>query len=271
MATDRDAGFAHADIDTSLFHDPKIIRLSRLDRRDFPALFVVYEGTLLASWREGRRLTAVEAETWVEVTPKRLSTLHEAGLLDTEGRIPEHAWERWFMPAVRRREGKSRGGRNSRARQDEAGSADTISEHSSGIPAAQPSQTDRQSGRQSVSQAGGRAGARDGSPGSPGFEEAIAHAERLTGKKDRPKPESRIGDDLTDLIARHGIEQVGATFDRIAEAAHHPPTLGNLVYGAAKALDPTPIIPRESDHDRTVRELKAKAARIRANGEAAQA
>ena len=106
MAVDRSAGFAIADIDSGLLEDPKVRKLARRLRadNDLGAALLVYIATMLGSWGEGRRLTAVEAESWVEPTPERVAQLQEVGLLDEAARIPAHAWARWFEPAFRRRD-----------------------------------------------------------------------------------------------------------------------------------------------------------------------
>jgi hypothetical protein len=97
----RDSGLLRADIDVGLLLDPKFVRLLRLmpDNGERAITVLVYVQTLLASWREGRRMTAVEAEALWEVTPERMAVLHTLGLLDAQGRVPKHAWERWFEPA----------------------------------------------------------------------------------------------------------------------------------------------------------------------------
>ncbi len=95
---DRDLGLMRADIDVHLLHDPKMLRLLQHipDERERAITVVVYLETLLASWREGRRLSAEEAAGLWGVTPDRMTTLATVGLLDAEGRIPGHAWARWF-------------------------------------------------------------------------------------------------------------------------------------------------------------------------------
>lgn len=102
--SDRDDGLSRADISTSALDDPKMRRLAQRlpDDGEYAAAVVVWMTTLLASWREGRRLSAGEAESWVAATPERLAALREVRLLDDEGRIPAHAWERHYGPAHQR-------------------------------------------------------------------------------------------------------------------------------------------------------------------------
>lgn len=76
-------------------------RLAQRLRDDgaFGCAVFVWMATLLGSWREGRRLTASEAESWVPATEERIGALRDVGLLDDEGRIPAHAWDRYYGPA----------------------------------------------------------------------------------------------------------------------------------------------------------------------------
>ena len=55
----RDDGLARADIDTSLFDDPKVVALARRLRDPTQTMVAVglYLALLLKSWRAGRRLT----------------------------------------------------------------------------------------------------------------------------------------------------------------------------------------------------------------------
>jgi len=115
----RDAGLPRADIDTSLFDDPKVVALVRRLKDSFQIMVHVglYQAVVLKSWRAGERLTLDEAAPawWLEPTDEVRANLEVVGLLDAEGRIPEKAFESWYRPAekryAQRREAGSRGGR----------------------------------------------------------------------------------------------------------------------------------------------------------------
>ena len=115
----RDDGLARADIDTGLLSDPKVLTLARRlrDRLRTSGALVLYTGVLLASWRAGRRLALEETVPgwWLDPWEDLAAELVGVHLLDTEQRIPEHAWEGWYGPARDRlehfRELGSRGGK----------------------------------------------------------------------------------------------------------------------------------------------------------------
>ena len=116
--SNRDDGFPIADISTVLLDDAKMRKLARRcpDDGSLAASIVVYMATLLGSWREGRRLSASEAESWVEPTDQRIADLREVGLFDAQSRIPSAAWERHFRPAWERREAARASGRKGAAK-----------------------------------------------------------------------------------------------------------------------------------------------------------
>lgn len=106
----RDAGFARADVDTGLYADPKIVALARRLRDPVAtaAHVALYEALVLASWGAGDRLTLEQTlPAWWLVEPDvdvaYRTVLEAVGLVDAEGRIPEHAWASWFTPASDRR------------------------------------------------------------------------------------------------------------------------------------------------------------------------
>lgn len=115
---DRDDGFSIADVSTVLLDDAKVRKLARRcpDDGELSARIVVYMATLLASWREGRRLTASESESWIEPTEERLADLREVALFDAQNRVINRAWERYFRPAWERREQARSAGRKGASR-----------------------------------------------------------------------------------------------------------------------------------------------------------
>ena len=80
-------------------------RLRRIVGPELAAVaMLAYVLVVLASWREGRRLALEEAAPdWLEVPPGVGPGLYEAGLLDSEGRVPANAWRGWYGAAAERR------------------------------------------------------------------------------------------------------------------------------------------------------------------------
>ena len=103
----RDAGFTIADLDTRLLRDAKFRALRRhltlqAERTEAVTLYVA---VLLESWEAGERLTLDEATPeWVNPTPAVAQALVTVGLLNEDGRIPEAAWNSWFVTAAERRQ-----------------------------------------------------------------------------------------------------------------------------------------------------------------------
>ena len=101
-------GFEIADTDTGMMADPKILALSRRlhDTIRTAAAVTLYDSVRLASWRAGRRLTLDETAPgwWLDSFEDLAGELGAVGLLDSERRIPLHAWEGWFGPARDRRQ-----------------------------------------------------------------------------------------------------------------------------------------------------------------------
>ncbi len=103
----REAGFSRADVDTSLLADPKVVHLARQlrDPHLVATATCMYVGLVLASWKAGERVTLEDAApAWfLEPVDKIRAALTAAELLDSEGRIPIHAWASWYEPAAERR------------------------------------------------------------------------------------------------------------------------------------------------------------------------
>lgn len=103
----RDAGFTIADLDTGLLRDAKFRALRRdltlqAERTEAVTLYVA---VLLESWEAGERLTLDEATPeWMNPTSGVAQALITVGLLDEDGRIPEAAWNSWFVTAAERRQ-----------------------------------------------------------------------------------------------------------------------------------------------------------------------
>ncbi len=103
----RDDGFEIADVATGLFDDPKVRNLWRAlgDQDRMSRALALYLATLLASWRQGCRVTIAEAvPLWLVPDPELVAALKDARLLDRSGRIPASSWRGWFDPAAARRQ-----------------------------------------------------------------------------------------------------------------------------------------------------------------------
>jgi hypothetical protein len=97
--------FRNADVDTGLIDDPKLRRLVRGsgDEGTAARAIVGYIATLLTSWDQGDRVSLEDAApAWLTDLDDLRARLAEAGLLDSDGRIVEHAWASWYAPAATR-------------------------------------------------------------------------------------------------------------------------------------------------------------------------
>ncbi|MEA2677186.1 MAG: hypothetical protein QOJ81_1327 [Chloroflexota bacterium] len=147
----RDEGFAIADTSTSHHDDAKVKAMWRVLAPDSDAMnkaMVMHEAVRLASWRDGKRLTAVDAcPVWVKDPGAAVAHLQAAGLLDEEARIPRSTWSQWFGAAKRRRE-KSRA--DWRRRKEEQRSRTKVTPESNGGHAGHPQDSRTPSVRPSV-------------------------------------------------------------------------------------------------------------------------
>lgn len=96
-------GFARADVDTNLMHDPKVLALARRlgDHTRTAAALVLYTSTVLASWKARARLTIAESAPawWLGDPLELLPDLVAVGLLEEDGRLPAHAFDGWTARA----------------------------------------------------------------------------------------------------------------------------------------------------------------------------
>jgi hypothetical protein len=110
----RSEGFPIADVDVGVLDDPKVRALARSTRDEalVARAIVAYLSVVTSSWGRGERVTLEDAvPLWITGTEDLAGRLAAVGLLDSEGRIPERAWESWFMPAWDRREERRESGR----------------------------------------------------------------------------------------------------------------------------------------------------------------
>jgi hypothetical protein len=115
MTRARDDGFLIADFDTSFYSDPKVVAIAKRlrDASKTACVLTLYHALVLASWRQGERLTVAQAAPawWLDPVDEERDLLEAAELVDADGRIHEHVWERWFVPAFGRRENRRENGR----------------------------------------------------------------------------------------------------------------------------------------------------------------
>ncbi len=110
----RDDGFPVADLDSSYLDDPKMRDLwQRLHDPDrMAAAVVLHAATVLASWRQGERVSVTQAAPlWLTVDGELVAALQGARLIDKAGKVPASSWSEWFGPAFSRRETRREAGR----------------------------------------------------------------------------------------------------------------------------------------------------------------
>ena len=105
-------GFARADVDTNLMHDPKVLALARRlgDHTRTAAALVLYTSTVLASWKARARLTIAES---VRRLTRRQRPPGSAGSSTTQARprtlnrprkratmLPQCSRIAWAMPGL---------------------------------------------------------------------------------------------------------------------------------------------------------------------------
>ena len=110
----REDGFDVADVATGHLDDPKVKALWRSlapDQDRMSRALALHLATLLASWRQGCRVTVTEAvPVWLDPDESLVKALTDARLLDRTGRIPPKSWRGWFGPAWERREKRRKAG-----------------------------------------------------------------------------------------------------------------------------------------------------------------
>lgn len=110
----RDAGFAIADVASGHFDDEKVRQLWRrlASQEAMCEAVTLHMAVVLASWREGRRVTAPKATPlWLTASEDAVAALMAVGLLDRTQRVPAKTWTEWFGAANARREARREAGR----------------------------------------------------------------------------------------------------------------------------------------------------------------
>lgn len=105
----RGAGFPTADVDPSKHSDPKMRALWRLlrDEAAMNAAVVLHDAVILASWRDGERVSAENAAPfWMDDVDTPATALAAVGLLDDKHHLPLRSWRSWFVEAQQRRDDK---------------------------------------------------------------------------------------------------------------------------------------------------------------------
>jgi len=186
LAVGREEGFAIADIASNHMDDEKVRRLWRVLEQDSTAMceaVTAHFATVLASWREGKRVKLEEAAPlWLHVRPEITAALMAVGLLDRQKRVPARTWAGWYEPARARREARRDAGRSGGLAKAKRSSsvATAEAEPSSTRPAVRPDRPTVPSGSADPSngraprRASGAAAARGGDTVS--FREAVAAA-----------------------------------------------------------------------------------------------
>lgn len=141
--TKRDDGFAWMDVATDIHSDAKFRRLARAYPGLFASAFTAYVALLAESWRAAARVTLEDA--WPALLPYEQAVpaaLLAVGLIDGDGRVPEHAWNDRFIPAYERRDKQRAKWRNDAAHRHSATeSAAESATDPLGIPRLQTGQT----------------------------------------------------------------------------------------------------------------------------------
>jgi hypothetical protein len=145
----REDGFPIADLDVGLFHDPKVIALSRRirDEGQTATYVALYVALVLQSWEAGDRVTLDDAlpAWWQGTADDCRAALQAVDLIDAESRLPIGAWTSWYIPAFNRREKRkesgAEGGRRSwQSRRDKRSRSDASPTlNPSDTPAVRPS------------------------------------------------------------------------------------------------------------------------------------
>ena len=157
----RDDGFAVADLSVNLYDDDKVKRLYRELDGDLGRMghaMMLCEATLLASWRDGHRVTVYDAAPiWMTVDDELVAVLVRVGLLDKTHRRPIRSWNAWFGPANERREARRESGRlgglRARGKRTLADALSTLNSSADSSATASPHLTVRPSDRPSSSRA----------------------------------------------------------------------------------------------------------------------
>ena len=110
----RGDGFTTADVDTGYFEDAKLRDLWQrlLDPDKMARAVCLHKATVLASWRQGCRVTVTQgAPLWLVADDELVSALRASKMLDRSGRVPQASWDQWYGPAAARREARREAGR----------------------------------------------------------------------------------------------------------------------------------------------------------------
>lgn len=101
-------------MDSSYLDDPKMRALwqNLKDPERMARAVVLHAATVLASWRQGERVSVTQAAPlWLLVDDELVTALRAAKLIDRAGKVPAGSWSEWFGPAFDRRETRRESGR----------------------------------------------------------------------------------------------------------------------------------------------------------------
>ena len=264
----RDDGFRVADTDTGMMADPKVLALARRFRDPIKTMAAVglYDAVRLASWGAGRRLMLEETVPgwWLEPVDEIAAHLVAVGLLDAERRIPAHAWEGWFVPALDRflanRRGSIYAGLVSRGMAPAAANQEAdrrIAERRSNLlgstSKAEPigSTSDRtvptEPTEPTEPTGGSRARDEASTPESPSESRPVdddPHADPetpvlvwLAQHGCYIRPGNGYHQQVVTAVERHGAEALGEALERLSAAGYRDGDVKGLLFGAIDALD----------------------------------
>lgn len=234
----RDDGFAVADIDSGYFDDAKMRALwfAIQDANRMARAMCLHSATLLASWRQGVRVTVTQAiPLWLAADADLVAALKVARLLDRYGKIPAASWQQWFGTAYDRREryrssGRAGGLQSARRRELPGENPPKRAQRRSGDAGPTPEQTSSGAGPVRPSVRPSVPTGRD----EPG-DDLSDVLQWLAKERSVSVPEGKAMVELARLLDQHGKPAV------IAALARQDPSMRDgrqYVFGAMKDLNP---------------------------------
>lgn len=236
----RDDGFAIADVDSSYFDDAKLRDLWRRlkDESAMARAVCLHLSTLVASWRQGERVTLAQAAPlWLDDDAELVAHLQACDLLDAECRVPSDAFDRWFGAAVARRDVRRSAGRAgglASAKQRSTNREATVEQPLTPAEPVRPSvrPTDKPTVQPAASVAR--------TDGLPNLNSTVAAIwEEATGRTVLASG-AKVAEQLDDACRRHPPSEVGAAILRARRTFDHIPEVNALASALRRLLDPFP-------------------------------
>ena len=263
-------GFPYAQLDTALLSDAKVRRLARLlpDARDFYAGLGVFSVMVAAIWRTGSREPTTDDEC-EDAPPEIVAAVKKCKLLDSDGRVPVAAFDKWVGEQLVRR--RAEADRKRRTPPDSAG-----------IPRTPPDSAGTSSPTRSVppDSAGLRRSDADSSDSTSFLASSTELPSEERAREEEPEGEAitwlavhgcyvRPGNgyhrQLIAVVEHHGINAVIGMFDRLAKGGTTDGDIKGFIFGAKDALDARTrpdltVVAKEEERaeDRSRREAASK-------------